>query len=62
MKQNKQEIESIFKKYIDNIDDYYDAKDEFIKDINAVLKKHYGDKDGVMCKKIFKDVRAVLKA
>lgn len=44
-------IESIFKKYIDNIDDYYDAKDEFIKDVNIVLKKHYGDKDGIMCKK-----------
>lgn len=62
MKQNKQKIESIFKKYIDDIGDYYDAKDEFIKDINAVLKKHYGDKDGVMCKKIFEDARAALKA
>lgn len=37
-------------------------KNEFIKDINTVLKKHYGDKDGVMCKKIFEDVRAALKA
>lgn len=61
MKKSKKEIGSIFKKYIDDIDDYYDAKDEFIKDVNIVLKKHYGDKDGVMCKKLFEDAYATFE-
>lgn len=34
------EIEAMFSQYLFEIDDYYDAKDEFIKDLNSVFHAH----------------------
>lgn len=46
MKQNQ--ITELFKSYLCEIDDYYEAKSAFIDDLNAVFAKK-GDK-GVVCK------------
>lgn len=42
-------LKTLFKEYLDNIDDYYEAKEAFISDLNVVFRQH-GDKDGVLCK------------
>ena len=46
---NKQEkITELFQSYLSEIDDFYEAKEAFIDDLNAVFVKK-GDKD-VVCK------------
>jgi len=45
-------LEKLIQTYFDKIDDYYEAKDEFIKDVNAILQNK-GDTQGVMCRHKF---------
>lgn len=48
------------KKYFDKIDDYYEAKNELIKDINKILAAEpLGDTYGVICEN---DVKKCLEA
>ena len=36
--------------FVDQYDDYCEAKEELILDINQILNKFFGDKNGVVCK------------
>jgi hypothetical protein len=53
MSKYEEKLKTIIDDYFEKIDDYYEAKDELIKDINKHLVKR-GDYDGMMCKYSFK--------
>lgn len=41
-------LKEIIDVYFATIDDFYEAKEAFIDDVNLILKKR-GDRDGVIC-------------
>ena len=53
MSKYEEKLKTIIDDYFLRIDDYYEAKDELIRDINKHLVKR-GDHDGIMCKYSFK--------
>jgi len=43
----KRQLSDIFQTYLDEFDDYNEAKDIFINDLNTTLFKKFGDTHGV---------------
>lgn len=50
MKNRTTKLQEIIKSYFKEHDDYYEAKEAFINDVNEILKKD-GDK-GIICKNL----------
>ena len=59
MKKNKATLAQVIQDYFDKIDDYFEAKEEFIKDVNVILDKK-GDNDGIMDKCKIRDIQIAL--
>lgn len=50
MKNRKMNLEKVIKSYFEQYDDYFEAKDAFIADVNVILQK---DEDrGIICKNV----------
>lgn len=56
----KQIVKSLFQGYLDDIDDFYDAKDELIMDLNKMLHS-LGDRDGVVSGEKITELKSSLR-
>lgn len=52
-------LAQVIQDYFDKIDDYFEAKEEFIKDVNTILAKK-GDDDGIIDKCKIRDIQIAL--
>lgn len=53
-------IKTLFQSYLDDIDDFYDAKDELVSDINKMLLAA-GDKDGIVSGEKINEIKEKLR-
>lgn len=53
-KDRVERIDALLHEYLSEIDDFQNAKRQFIKEVNLVLRTR-GAKSGIMCRELFKE-------
>lgn len=61
-KNMKTKLKQIIDQYFEEHDDYYEAKDAFIEEVNDILTSRNAEDQGVICKNLVSDQIIELKS